>query len=409
MRLVEVLLLFFSVLVFVPCVLLLTQVFFAFLTDKKQNQFVDIDESLNHGVFELPSICVLMPAHNEAQGIAAVIRALVGQLDSRARLLVVADNCTDETANIARAAGCSHQGVTVIERQNPLQRGKGHALDFGIRYLEQDPPEVVVIVDADCAVSPGSVELLARTCVATARPVQALDLMRAPLGADVKVQIAEFAWLVKNHVRPLGYKRLGMPCQLMGTGMALSWPQISRAQLNNGHIVEDMKLGIELTKAGSPPLFCTNALVTSYFPLTRDGLHSQRTRWEHGHLGVILTEVPNLLKQSISSANLPLLALALDLCVPPLALLALIIGTSLSVTGAFTFIGVAWAPFLITGLSAAMFGLAVFLAWFGFGRGIISMRQLSGVPLYVLAKIPMYFYFLLKRQMHWVRSKRDGE
>ncbi len=232
-----------------------------------------------------PSVAVLVPAHNEALMIADTLRAIVPQLVAGDRLLVVADNCSDDTAKIAVAAGAE-----VIERFDSERRGKGYALDFGVRHLERNPPEVVLIIDADCAIDSGAIDRLARLCLETGRPVQALYLMHSPEGAGLKTRIAEFAWLVKNHVRALGFHRLGLPCQLMGTGMAFPWAAISTAALASGHIVEDLKLGIDLARAGTPALFCPEARVTSYFPATAEGIAGQRTRWEHGHLGVILSD-----------------------------------------------------------------------------------------------------------------------
>jgi cellulose synthase/poly-beta-1,6-N-acetylglucosamine synthase-like glycosyltransferase len=91
-----------------------------------------------------PRLAVLMPAHNESAGIVPAIEAVNEQLQPGDRLLVVADNCSDDTARVAAAAGAQ-----VAERTDPQCRGKGYALDFGVRRLEADPPEVVVIIDAD--------------------------------------------------------------------------------------------------------------------------------------------------------------------------------------------------------------------------------------------------------------------
>ena len=168
-----------------------------------------------------------MPAHNEAGGIADVLRALLPQLGSNIYLVIVADNCTDGTANIAREVVAHHSGVQVIERFDAERRGKGYALDFGLRHIEKSPPEVILILDSDCELSAGAIARLASLCVTRNRPVQALYLMYAPLGASVKTKLAEFAWLVKNHVRALGYSRLGLPCQLMGTGMAFTWAKLA--------------------------------------------------------------------------------------------------------------------------------------------------------------------------------------
>ncbi len=398
-------LLFPTVALLVPCIVLLVQVLAALPTSRKNSAATrNGDASISVPL----DVCLLMPAHNEAAGIAAVLHTLLPQLGPH-RLLLVADNCTDATADIARECAGRSGFVEVVERHNGNLRGKGYALDHGVRHLESNPPDVVVIVDADCVLEPGAIEALARQCAVSNRPVQALYLMRSPTGAGIKTQLAELAWLVKNKVRALGYYRLGLPCQLMGTGMAFTWLHISQAKLSTGHIVEDMQLGIDLARNGTPPLFCPDALVTSVFPTAAEGLQTQRTRWEHGHLSVIFAQVPQLLWQACTSANGPLFAMALDLCVPPLALLTLLT-LGVWVAGiALAILGGSALPVLLSSTMTAMLGLAVMLAWWRFGRSTLSLKQLCHVPFYIVAKVPVYFYFLVKRQSAWVRSKRDGE
>ncbi len=394
-----------AALLLVPCGVLLVQVLAA-LVPAKQNP---AEQSPRATIHVLPDVCLLMPAHNEATGIAAVLQSLVPLLGHGSRLLVVADNCTDTTAAIVRGFATTCEFVEVIERHNLQFRGKGYALDHGVRHLQSNPPEVVVVVDADCELAPKSIDTVAQLCMASRRPVQALYLMLSPSDAGVKVRLAEFAWLVKNKARALGFQRLGLPCQLMGTGMAFTWQQISQAKLNTGHIVEDMQLGVDLALAGTPPLFCPDALVTSVFPATAEGLSTQRTRWEHGHLGVILSQVPLLLWRGASRGNWALFAMALDLCVPPLALLTLLAGATLTASLVLVWTGGSVMPGILSVAACAMLGLAVMAAWYEFGRAVISLWQLCQVPLYVAKKIPLYFYFLVRRQSSWVRSKRDGE
>src|SRR5215469_2008975 len=74
------------------------------------------------------SIAVLVPAHNEGAGIQHTLADITAQLLPGDRLLVVADNCTDDTVVTARAAGAE-----VIERKDTSKIGKGYALDWGIR------------------------------------------------------------------------------------------------------------------------------------------------------------------------------------------------------------------------------------------------------------------------------------
>jgi len=356
------------------------------------------------GISVRPRVAVLVPAHDEAAIIRATLASITPQLLAGDRLLVVADNCTDDTARLAREGGAE-----VVERLDTLRRGKGYALDFGVRHLADQPPEVVIVVDADCQVGEGAIDCLARRYHQVKRPVQALYLMRAPAGSGLKVQVAEFAWRVKNLVRPRGWARLGLPCQLMGAGMAFGWHDLALINLANGHLVEDVKLGLDLCQQGKPPVFCPEALVTSQFPASQQGMNSQRTRWEHGHLGLMLADAPKRALAAISQRNGNLLAMTVDLLVPPLALLVLaLLGLNL----------VTWLVYLLSGhgtpawialAALAMLALAVVLAWARFCRELIPFSVLLYAPFYAARKIPLYLGFLIKRQVEWVRSKRDDD
>jgi cellulose synthase/poly-beta-1,6-N-acetylglucosamine synthase-like glycosyltransferase len=350
-----------------------------------------------------PGIVVVIPAHDEGMVIADTLRSIKRQIRSTDRLIVIADNCLDDTAAVAMA-----EGAKVLTRNDPVHRGKGYALDFAIRHIASDPPEVVLFVDADCGTDARSIDLLVGRCAQTQRPVQALYLMHAAADAGPLTRIAEFAWAVKNQVRPLGLHRLGLPCQLMGTGMAFPWACLMAVRLATGHIVEDVKLGIELARAGMPPLFCPQARVVSFFPQSEQGLRTQRTRWEHGHLGLALSEVPRMLVKALAMRNAGLMSMALDLSVPPLALLVLM-ATAVWLVSALFFCLTAHARGALIVSTAALLLLAVsvLLAWARYGRRVISLGTLALAGLYVVRKVPLYARFLISRQVEWVRSKRD--
>lgn len=345
-----------------------------------------------------PKLAILMPAHNESLVIAHSIQSILPQMNSQDHLLVVADNCNDDTAAIAR-----NLGATVIERTNLHERGKGYALDYGLQHLKANPPQVVLIIDADCMVENDAINKLASACMTYQRPIQALYLMESQPNPSLKARIAAFAWVVKNKVRPLGSKALGLPCQLMGTGMAFLWEDIIKVNLASGHIVEDMKLGVDFSRMNKAPLFLPEALLTSIFPPTAEATNTQRTRWEHGHLSMILTEAPSLFFEAIKTKNSQMLGLTLDLIVPPLVALVLSSITLFIVSFVFS---IKLALVLSTILLFTLVS-AVLLAWGFFGRNIISFKQLCYAPIYALVKIPIYIKFFLNRQVEWVRSKRD--
>lgn len=349
-----------------------------------------------------PRVAVLVPAHNEALCIGATLETLLPQLTTSERVVVIADNCTDETAAIGRTCG-----ATVIERIDPDRRGKGYALDYGLRFLEADPPDVVVVVDADCIVHQGTIEQIVRLADATSRPVQATYLMEQPANPGPKDSVSALAFMVKNLVRPSGLQRLGCPVLLTGTGMAFPWSVIQSATLASSNIVEDMQLALDLAISGQAPVFCEYAKVIGRLPQQQQAAKSQRTRWEHGHLQTLLTQVPKLFNASVRQRRFDLLAIALDLCIPPLSLLVMmwiaVMGGAL-LAGA---LGVSWIPAIVLAIEGLLIFLSIVGAWAKFGRTDLPVLTLLAVPSYVLWKIPLYLAFLVRPQTKWIRTARD--
>ncbi|WP_199174304.1 glycosyltransferase family 2 protein [Roseateles chitinivorans] len=352
-------------------------------------------------------IAVLIPAHNEGHGVRATIMQTLSQLGPDDRVLVVADNCNDDTAAQARMVGAE-----VVERQDAERRGKGYALDFGVRQLEMlaqregQAPDVVIVLDADCVLSPGLIPRVAGLAQAHGRPVQANYLMSAPT-PGLKARVAEFAMRVKNLARSRGMFQLGLPCQLLGTGMAFPWAVAQRAPLASGHLAEDMQLGVRLARDGTPPLFCEDVLVTSVFAASQEGERSQRTRWEHGHLSLLVGEGPKLLWEAVRRGRFAQAMLVMDMLVPPLALLAglLVVATLVQAIWALL---TGWMAGLVVALLGVLALLvAIVAARHRFAAELIGLGELLKAPVYVLAKLPIYLSFVVRRQTEWVRTKRD--
>jgi cellulose synthase/poly-beta-1,6-N-acetylglucosamine synthase-like glycosyltransferase len=349
-----------------------------------------------------PSVAVIVPAHNEGAGMLPTLADVRAQLTGRDRLIVVADNCSDDTAAVAAGAGAE-----VMVRDEPGKIGKGYALAWGRDHLRSRPPEIVITIDADCRLGEGTLDRLAATSSITGRPAQSLYLMLAPAGSPAVMRVAEFAWRIKNWARPLGLRALGLPCQLTGSGMAFPWAVIGSAELASGEIVEDMKLGLDLARGGAPPIFCPSAVVTSYFPTSGQGAETQRQRWEQGHLGTIVRHVPRLLVAGIVRWNVDLCALALDLALPPLVLFLTTILLTLVPSLLAATVGLTTLPLLLTSLSLLLSIISFFAAWRRYGRNILSPRDMMQVVIYTFTKVPMYLRMLMKRsQMGWVRTDR---
>jgi cellulose synthase/poly-beta-1,6-N-acetylglucosamine synthase-like glycosyltransferase len=351
-----------------------------------------------HGI--RPSVVVLVPAHNESRGILPTLADLRNQLHDADQLIVVADNCTDDTAEVAREAG-----ARVIERHDPQRLGKGYALDFGFRSLCDEDPEIAIVIDADCRLEAGAISQLALACSLSGRPAQALYLMGAPGMTNANYGIAEFAWRIKNGLRPLGLLVLGLPCQLMGTGMAFHRRDLSRIKLATGHLAEDLDLGLQLAAAGHAPVFCPAAVVKSEFPIAKQALASQRQRWEHGHLSVLSSKVLPYAWAALRDYNWDLLALDLDAAVPPLVLFALLNIATFLTSFSCWLLGAAILPLIVSLTALALLGTSILLAWITCGRDLLTLATLASAAGYIAGKFGIYSRAFASNKK-WVRTSR---
>jgi cellulose synthase/poly-beta-1,6-N-acetylglucosamine synthase-like glycosyltransferase len=349
-----------------------------------------------------PRTAVLIPAHNEQLVIEQTLAAAgCGSLPAELRVLVVADNCDDGTAALA-----GHAGAEVLVRIDPDHRGKGYAMQSGLAALRRDPPEVVVLIDADCLADPQTINTLARLAHRTQRPVQSLNLTdRRPATGPLEA-VSLLANRFTNLIRPLGQSVLGVPCRLMGTGMAIPWRLADGMRVAGGSLVEDMQLGIDLALEGHLPLFCPDARVTSELPSADRAFVSQRTRWDHGHLRTAAVQIPRLLAAALGQRSWPLLGIALDLSIPPLTLLvALWLGAAI-LAGAAWWLGASWVPMALLAGGGVALAASLGLGWAVFCRRQMTLWTFAAAPLYMLRKLPIYARLLLRRQHAWVRTER---
>lgn len=350
-----------------------------------------------------PQCVVIVPAHDEEPILSMSLLSLKDAAADVARILVVADNCGDSTSSIAQKLG-----VEVIERFDEDRRGKGFALDFARRHLERDPPDIVVIVDADCRIDGTSLEALIAACLASGRPCQATNLQKPALDGPPTVQLSTFAFFLKNVIRQRALQRLAGRAHLLGTGMALPWLIFEQAELATSDLVEDLKLGQQLAKAGHPALFFEQATVWSNAETPANAL-SQRRRWEGGFLANALRAGPRMMAHSLCRLDLGGIWAAVDTMIPPLALLFLVDFAALISSGVWIWLTDArpWPAVLLTG-TIILSGAAVLCSWLAGGSRFVRFGGLLRVPLYVVWKFPMYLGFARQgAPKEWVRTSRD--
>ncbi len=355
----------------------------------------------SRGITIRPPVAVLMAAHNESLEIAEALKSIKAQMREGDRLIVVADNCTDDTADIARAIGAE-----VVERFDNERRAKGYAVDFGVSYLRQSPLPVMAIIDADCKLGEGALDRLVADTFAKQRPIQGRYVLFAPPGSGIHLAVAQFSFHLKNHVRLRGLTRLGLPCLLTGSGMAFPWALLEKVDLATGHLSEDTKLGLDLAKVGHSPTFCEDALIASLFPYTASGELSQRRRWEGGHLRMLRKSLRELLRPS-TWMNGGYLTLVLDIAVPPLTLLFTIVTGLLIFGAALAMAGLGYFALFVAIADIVLLLTALVATWYAHGRDVLPARNLFAIPRYAAAKFMMYPRMLWAgHPRFWIRTDR---
>lgn len=343
-----------------------------------------------------PRLVIVVPAHNESQGLQATLRSLQRevaadrQTHTQTRLVVVADNCSDDTADVARAAG-----VQVLERHDSERRGKGHALRHAFELLQE--AEAFIVVDADTEVEPGFLPAMRQALAGGAAAAQCRYGVREPLACR-SATLADVALGAWNVLRPRGRAALGLSTGILGNGFALSRRVLQAVPYTASSIVEDVEYHHMLVKAGFRVDWVDQAQVRGDMPRGRHAAQ-QRARWEGGRLRLLFSQGPALAARMLAG-QWRLADPLLDLLLWPLAwhvsllLLALALGAGAVQTAA-------GAGLLIVGLH-----VAVALALMPARRE--HLLALLGAPAYVIWKICLarLTWAAASRHAPWVRSTR---
>ncbi|MBK7863674.1 MAG: glycosyltransferase [Archangiaceae bacterium] len=350
-----------------------------------------------------PMFDIVVPAHDEAAGIASTVKSLLA-LDwphDRRRVVVVADNCTDDTAQRARAAG-----ATVLERHSATHKGKGYALQHAFERLEGD---AVVVVDADTQVSPNLLRAFAARMAKGAQAIQAYYGVDNA-SASWRTTLMAIAFAMFHRVRGRARENLHLSCGLKGNGMCFTRALLEKVPHHAFSVVEDLEFGIRLGLAGERVWYVDEAQVRGEMVSGEAASRSQRVRWESGRKAMVRAHLLPLLREAVKRQSPVLLDLAMDLVIPPLSYLGLgavgvlAVATVLSALTGFPF------GLLLTagGMAVTALGLHLARGWALSETGARGAATLATAPLYVLWKVA-----LMRKQAaapgEWVRTRRQAE
>jgi GT2 family glycosyltransferase len=360
--------------------------------------------------------CLVVPAHNEEIGIAATVENLlaVDYPEELRRIVVVADNCSDHTAEKARAAG-----ATVLDRTDTSKRGKGYALAFAFELaLARGDVDALVVVDADTKVTDNLLRAFDARLQDGAQAVQAEYAVSNP-EASWRTRLMHIAFTLFHDVRSRARERLHLSAGLRGNGMAFSAALLGAVPHDAFSIVEDVEYGIRIGLAGHRVQYAGEAKVYGEMVSSEAASRSQRRRWEGGRWALAVRHAPTLVAQALGQGSPMLMDLAADLLVPPLTYVAF-------ATGAGAIAAVAWhriggAPaWVLAPWVAGLFCLLIYIA-----RGLWLARMGPRVVLYLLWA-PVYMVWKVALALgtrragagdkaraggaqEWVRTAREGE
>src|SRR5262245_24218324 len=238
-------------------------------------------------------LAIVVPAHDEETTIPECLRSLreaVGADGGDARLVVVADACTDATARVAEG-----MGAQVLVRDDAAARGKGFALRHAWQVLRAEPLDAIAVVDADAVVEPSFVrEIRARLC-GDADAVQTRNLVRNA-GASALTRLLSLGMLAMNLVRPRGRERLGCSVGVFGNGFAVRRAALDEVPFTGSSVTEDLDFHIRLVLAGRRVRFVDTTSVWSDMPTSGRQARGQRARWEGGRLNALRRWAPSLVR-----------------------------------------------------------------------------------------------------------------
>lgn len=346
---------------------------------------------------------VVIPAHNEALGIAQTVSSVLAldYPDTHRKIIVVADNCDDTTAQVAKDAGAE-----VIERFDALRKSKGFALTDAFPEVLSDPwVDAIVVIDADTTVESNLLSCFAAHFAAGAQVAQANYAVANPKDGW-RTELMDVAFTCFHDVRSLGREALHLSCGLRGNGMAFTRHALELVPHAVSSLVEDLEYGILLAKSGIRVTYAHDTRVWAEMPNNDEAAQSQRERWERGRKLVRREHGVALLKEALSYRDPVRADLAADVLLPPVTTVVRVAG--LTLLGSIVQSGLRRRPswsLLPSGIGALGLVFHVFTGWKRSRAGGSAIKSLPG---YVRWKANLTSEGK-DADTTWVRTKRNAE
>lgn len=347
------------------------------------------------------NFAIVVPAHNESQGISRTLVNLLAlaKLDGNTEVVVIADNCNDNTAEIALACG-----ARVLQRSNPELRGKGYALDFAFTALQQENFSAYVVVDADSLIDDNFISTLRMHFGSGAQVLQTRYTVLNH-NENPSTCLAEIALAAFNVLRPRGRARLGLSAGILGNGFALRREVLEHVPYTATSVVEDLEYHLSLIEHGYRVEFVDSTHVRGEMPSGKNGQQVQRSRWEGGRIRMLINHAPMFAKKMLAG-KWRFIEPSLELVLLPLSYHVLLLSIS--------FLFASWELNTLV-MYTLIFSFATIVLHIGLAMYVsrLPLRRLSfirHIPAYLIWKITMITNTLrnARRDGKWVRTNRNG-
>jgi 1,2-diacylglycerol 3-beta-glucosyltransferase len=328
---------------------------------------------------------VMIPAHDEEQVIAVGLRAIEADRRPGDTVLVVADRCSDATADIARSFG-----ALVLERGEDEEPGRAAARQAGLERARELEWDAIVMLDADSVIDPGFFAACERAMVAGAPTVQARSESSRARTLAMEASLAAFT--LQGITMPRGRASLGLTVRLRGTGMAIR-RDLALAHRFRAPASEDLFFSLDLLLDGVRCRHVDGARLRSQAARSWGTFGSQKLRYEAGRLLAARAYLPRLLARALRHRDAACLEAAWTLATPPFALAVLLLAVA---AGLAALAGAGWlaavdgagflalALALVTGLVQARAGLRTWLAllaapWYVAWKAAVQIRAIASL------------------------------
>lgn len=259
------------------------------LKTKKNNKFKEPENRF----------AVVIPAHNEEKVIEKLIKNIkkIKYPKELYDIYVVADNCSDNTAEKAR-----NLGVNVFIRYNNKKKGKGYALKYAFNKLGfisgNTDYDAAVVFDADNLVKDNFLQAMNTRLLNGEKIIQSYIDSKNPSDNWVTATFSMMFW-INDRFNLLSRYNVGLSSVLMGTGMCISKESLKKTGWDTVTLTEDLEYSIQALLKDTKTTFARETKIYDEKPLSFFASCRQRLRWGRGQLSVLFKYIPKMLKQGI--------------------------------------------------------------------------------------------------------------